>query len=316
MTSTHPTTTPLVTLDVVLLLPPRLRERCVAASHLLAARLAADGTPSWFRLDEPFPGIGARGGCEPHVSLFMLAVETDQTGRVVDAVRALARSLPALPAVAREYRYNPFGAPELHYQPSAAWTALQRRVIAAVEPLREGRLRAVGPAGDRLADVVAGRSPGDPAARRQLLRYGYDEVTDGEDDRLRPHVTLCWPSDPAARVDLRGLPDPAVHSGVLDTIAVYAMSPYGTCTTAAGLAPLAGSGGPDRPGPPVSRSAVAGWAALGGGGADEDERTAERGEQPGQQPGPHGPAIRAEHPVVGAQGERGQATAPERTHQR
>jgi hypothetical protein len=121
---------------------------------------------------------------------------------------------------------------------SSAWFRVQRAVIEAVEPLRRGRLRAVGPAGDRLPDIVAGRAAAPAAVVRQLVRYGYDEVTDDEDDRFRPHITLCWPTDPTARVDLRHLPDPRVYTGSLATLGVYGMSPFGTCTADFGGARL------------------------------------------------------------------------------
>jgi hypothetical protein len=150
----------------------------------------------------------------------------------------LASTLPVLAAEGHEYRHNPFGAPELFFRKTAKWIGLQREVIAAVEPLRQGRLREVDPAGMRIRDLID--SPGaDPDQRAQLLRFGYDEVTDESGrDRFNPHVTLAWPVDPAFRVDLAGLPPPQDFSGTLTELAVYGMSPFGTCTTLYGTAPL------------------------------------------------------------------------------
>jgi hypothetical protein len=223
-----------VTLDVVLCLPTEARNRAVASSVALARRMADVGHPSHFRLGEPYPGGG--GICEPHISLFMLAVTEPEVDGVADAVRKAADSLAPLPVRGAEYRHNPFGAPEMYYARSPAWVSLQRRVIECVEPLRQGRLRDVGPSGEPLAgavtDALAGRIPADPAAVAQLIRYGYDEVADdGIGDRFRPHVTLAWPDAASPPVDLTGLPPADLYSGELRDLAVYRMSPYGTCTT-------------------------------------------------------------------------------------
>ncbi len=243
-----------ITLDVVLLLPGRAREQAVSSSKALAHRMAANGYPSHFRLGEPYPAA-AGGVCEPHVSLFMLAVTPAEIPAVVDAVRGVARVAPPLRAAGDEYRHNPHGAPEMYFARSPAWTFLQRSVIKAVEPLRRGRLREVGPAGDNLRAVVDGRLPSHPAAVAQLARYGYDEVADAGCDRFNPHVTLAWPDDPSSRVDLMELPPAQVYSGVLTELAVYGMSPYGTCTVGHATFPLhapaslaAAATGDDRPG--------------------------------------------------------------------
>jgi hypothetical protein len=198
--------------------------------------MAHNGFPSYFRLGEPYTAgasdaHGDSGVCEPHVSLFMLAVAPSDVTDVVHAVRGVARTLPLLDAVGEEYRHNPHGAPEVYFARSPAWVSLQHAVIDAVEPLRRGRLREVGPSGERLPEVMTRQPPSDPIAAAQLARYGYDEVTDADGDRFNPHVTLAWPDDPNSRISLAQLPPAQVYSCVLSEIAVYGMSPYGTCTT-------------------------------------------------------------------------------------
>ncbi len=232
-----------VTLDVVLLLPWNVREQAISSSRALAARMASNGFPSHFRLGEPYDAsasasASADGGCEPHVSLFMLAVAPSEVPDVVEAVHGVATASPPLHAVGNEYRHNPHGAPEMYFARSAAWVSLQRSVIEEVEPLRRGRLRKVGPSGERLHDVMTCRPPANPVAAAQLARYGYDEVADGDGDRFNPHVTLAWPDDPNSRVSLTDLPPAQVYSCVLSEIAVYGMSPYGTCTTGHATFPL------------------------------------------------------------------------------
>jgi hypothetical protein len=231
------------TLDVVAVLPPRLHDTAIALGDRLAREMSAAGSPSRFRLGEPFEG-GPPGPCAPHVSLFMLAVDTAEIDEVVAATRDVAARLPAPVVVGEEYRHNPVGAPELYFRRNAAWVELQREVLAAVEPLRRGRLRELDPAGERIAGVLADPFA-DPVRRRQLARFGYDEVTEtwppGAEDRFNPHVTLAWPVDPAFRVGLTGLPPAHEFSGILPGLAVFGMSPCGTCTTLYGDAPFGGS---------------------------------------------------------------------------
>jgi hypothetical protein len=232
-------------LDVVAVLPADLHGRARELSDRLAGRMRANGSRSHFRLGEPL-GPGTGGPCEPHVSLFMLAADDGQIMDIIWTMRRLAATLPPLVAVGDQYRHNPVGAPELYFRKSAEWIDLQRSVIAEIEPMRRGRLREVDPAGDRIEDLLA--DPGtEPARRRQLVRYGYDEVTEawpggGPADRFNPHVTLAWPADPASRVELTGLPPAHEFSGTLTELALYGMAPHGTCTRLYGTVPLGGTG--------------------------------------------------------------------------
>lgn len=220
-----------VTLDVVLLLPGHLRQSAIELSHQLVTRMDEQQTPSHFRLGEPYPGRGG-GLCEPHVSLFMLSVAESEIPDVVCTVEELAGRLLALDVVGEEYRHNPHGAPELYFRGTDEWRALQHAVIAAAEPLRRGRLRDVDPSGANIQALVDTLPPGDPQ-REQLVTYGYDEVagtSPGEEHRFNPHVTFAWPSSPRPFVSLDDLPPPHTFSCRLSELAVYGMSPYGTCT--------------------------------------------------------------------------------------
>lgn len=236
----------LVTLDVVLLLPPQVRSEAVRASAGLARRMLAEGSASGFRLGEAYPGFDD-APCEPHVSLFMLGVTEAEVTGVVSAVQRLAGSISPVRAVGEEYRHNPVGAPELYFEKAAAWVELQRAVVAEVEPLRRGRLRELDPAGERIDDLLASLPVDDPR-RQQLVRYGYDEIAEpaeiaagpGDRDRFNPHVTLAWPLDPESRVSLGELPSPAAFTAELTELAVFGMRPHGTCTTNYGTFQLSG----------------------------------------------------------------------------
>lgn len=219
-----------ITLDIVLVLPASLRRQAISCSKFLSGQMEAGGSSSHFQLGKPFPSAGVEH-CEPHVSLFMLTVGEREVNEVADVVERLAKTLPALDAEGTEYRHNPYGALEVHFMKSEAWRTLQRVVITAVEPLRQGRLRDVDPSGTHIRDLV--NAPQDDPRRQQLLRYGYDEVADesnGGHDRFSPHVTLAWPRDPDFRVALEGLPSVRMFSGLLAELAVFGMSAYGTCT--------------------------------------------------------------------------------------
>ena len=228
----------LVTLDVVLVLPLPLRRVAVDYSNRLADLMEADGGAA-FRLGEDFPGQDD-GPCEPHVSMFMMAVEEDEVPSVLAAVgRAVATVAPFV-ATAEEYRFNGEGALEVFFTRSDGFRSVQRTVVSAAEPLRRGRLRQYGPGGEPLAEILDDPSPKDPARVRQLERYGFDDVSDETDDRFNPHVTLTWPRDEDSRVDLAVLPPIQDFSGVLSDVAVYGMSPNGTCTTRYGSWTLVG----------------------------------------------------------------------------
>ena len=229
-----------ITVDIALGLPDHLRAQVVSMSRQLADRLTHTGHASAFRLGEPHPDGPGSGPCEPHVSLFMLQVDEVDLDEVRHAVATVAEHQPAIAAAGSHYRHNPQGAPELFFTRSPGWFALQQAVVSAVEPSRRGKLRDVDPAGASPAETIAGLRRDDPANPQldQLLRYGYDEITDGRADRFNPHVTLAWPTT-EVRVDLAGLTVPEEFSGTLDDLVVYGMSPNGTCTSHLGAARLA-----------------------------------------------------------------------------
>jgi hypothetical protein len=245
----------LVSLDIVLALPEHLRMQAVFCSKLVSGKMSAGGSGSHFRLGEPFPGRGG-GCCEPHVSLFMLAVDELEVNEVARVAGQLAATLPAPDAEAFEYRHNPYGAVEVYFRKSGEWSAIQRAVIESVEPLRRGRLRELDPSGTRISDILGNTARDDPG-RQQLVRYGYDEVADQEHDRFNPHVTLAWPHRQDYRVALDGLPAPRSFSGRLTELAVFGVSGYGTCTTNYGVFPV----GAVRPAVP---SMASGSGQLGG----------------------------------------------------
>jgi hypothetical protein len=244
-----------VVADVVLLLPDAAAARSVALSHELALAMTKIGNPSHFRLGEGIPSAEYYGICEPHVSLFMLQIDADEMADVTAVVGALAGHVAPIPVAGLEYRHNLYGAPEIHYRKTPRWAALQRAVVASVEPLRRGRLRERDPGGEWLSDVIENSAPGAVDRIRQLRAYGYDEIVDELSDRFNPHVTLAWPERPAPAVELNGLPPVAVFDDVLTKLAVYGMSQWGTCTRRYGVFDLTAeaTAAPYTAGPEVPR---------------------------------------------------------------
>jgi hypothetical protein len=255
----------LLTVDVVLLLPDRLRGPAVRASALLADRLRAAAHPSAFHLDEPFAGDFAGrteqdGVCEPHVSLFMLRLNERDIGALLTALRAATEGLPPVRARGQVWRHNPQGAPELHFHSSAQWTAVQEAIVRAAEPLRRG-LRESDPSGASPADLIERLRIDDPdgAQLAQLDRYGYDEITDDAAQRFSPHVTVAWPTS-YCRVDLDVVPAPSACRAELSRMAVYGMAPYGTCVRPLGSWALGRASIANRAS--GSQSAVSGRGSL------------------------------------------------------
>lgn len=97
----------LVTLDVVLVLPSELRASAIGLSRALAELMDRAGSGAAFRLGEPFPGHDG-GVCEPHVSVFMMAVKkapakkaAEKNGARTNAAASAGRrtSAPRRPAL-------------------------------------------------------------------------------------------------------------------------------------------------------------------------------------------------------------------------
>ncbi|MCK9902782.1 hypothetical protein CC117_00200 [Parafrankia colletiae] len=226
-------------LDVVLLPSPELSAATAGQSRSLAGRMRQIGNPSHFALGSDFPA-GDAAVCAPHVSLFMFVATDADLPAVLAALADVASGVPPLDAVGARYAHNPHGAPELYFERSAAWFDLQRLVVSAFEPIRRGRLREVDPAGTPLSAVLADGGPRWAARRRQLLAYGYDEITDEVDDLFHPHITLAWPERAEPRVELGPLGRADGVRVTFDRLAVCGMSAWGTCTTLVGAATTTG----------------------------------------------------------------------------
>lgn len=220
----------MATIDVITLLPGPARERALELGRSICDRMVAAGIEPAFTLGSPYPGADRRAVCEPHVSLFMLEVDVADLPDVAAAVADVAGSQAWFAATGAHVGHNPQGAPELFFKVTPEWRELQRAVIDRVEPLRRGRLRPTDPAGHSVAELI--RTSEDAEQVRQLSRYGYDEVHDGDGDadRFRPHVTLAWPAARRHAVDLSDLPIDALDH-IVSEVAVATMHPYGTCTT-------------------------------------------------------------------------------------
>jgi hypothetical protein len=217
-----------LTVDVVALLPEPVRQISLRDSALAAEHLRTSGARPAFELGQAFQGRD--GSCEPHVSLFMLRIAESAVAELAAAVRRAVAPLPAFAAEGEAWRPNPQGAPEMHYRHTPGWARLQQAVLGAAAPLRSG-LRDRDPSGARLVDLVAQLQREDPGSPRltQLIRYGYDEITDDVAHRFRPHVTVTWPSPPMPQPPSPALTPPAGWSCTISQVGLFAMGPHGTC---------------------------------------------------------------------------------------
>ncbi|WP_067722021.1 hypothetical protein [Nocardia yamanashiensis] len=215
----------LLTLDVVLRLPQPMRDESSSRSRQFSHLMRRQRLDARFVLGEIVPW--GSEPAEPHISIFMLTAPREMLPLLADAVDRVAAHTPPVEALGKHYGHNPFGAPELFFHATSQWRTLQRTVVEAFEPLRQGRLRQEGPFGEPLPAMLAGTVPADPERLKQLRDTGFDEIG----DRFRPHVTESAPTDPAYRVPFDTLPAPESITGTLTTLALYRMGPYGTCLT-------------------------------------------------------------------------------------
>jgi hypothetical protein len=208
---------------------PRLCHR-VGWKRLVAGRVS--GWASHF--------LGRRTGRVSRIfSVFTMCVEHDEVDQVVAALTGLATSLSPVPAVAHEYRYNREGAPELFYARSDGFRRLQRGVVAAVEPLRRGRLRELDSGGNPLAPVLARILP--------RIRLGCRSCAVMA---LMMCLMTTMTVQPARHVVLAGRPagacrsdGPAPGGGLHRVVERGRMSPNGTCTHRYRLFQLGGTVG-------------------------------------------------------------------------
>ena len=237
-----------VTIDIVAVLPRSVRELACTSGFRLGRRMREMGGRSCFQLGEPLPGRPDEGVCEPHVSMFMLRVDESEIDSILDRVAICGGALSTFSAYGQTYLPNPVGAPELHYRKSPEWVSAQRVIVSEIEPLRRGRLREIDPTGDRIDELIAKLRVTEPDGSRlhQLLRYGYDEITDERGDRFNPHVTLAWPAD-GSPVPVDGLVPPSAFDMVVGELAVYGMGPWGTCVEKFGSFALADAAAAGRP---------------------------------------------------------------------
>jgi hypothetical protein len=199
--------------DVVLLPPPAVGRHAVSVSE----SLLVEGTE--FTLGEELR-------C-PHISLYMANFRPEDLPEVTKRLAALAANSAALPLAALRYGHNrDEGMFEVFYPRTPAIELLQQEIINALNPLRQG-LRHRDPVGRLLAEWIDRTSP---EARRNLERYGYDEVG----GLFEPHITLTRFVRRDHQVDLAMLPPLPVFDATCSVLALYDMGEHGTCLAESG----------------------------------------------------------------------------------
>ena len=167
---------------------------------------------------EEFERLGSlftlkQGECYPHVSLYMLQLDTDSVEAVKNRLAAIASSTAPLHLrVTRYWQAMQFF--DAEYEKSNEIGLLQEEVVSALNPLRDGmRPKAV----EHMKEAVG-------LAFENFQKYGWDTI--GE--LYRPHLTLTrFTRD--QDIDSLSLPDIGMFTGSFNSIGLFEMGDNGTC---------------------------------------------------------------------------------------
>ena len=197
--------------DVVLLPSVELADKAITASKQLGKY------DTLFTLGEAGP--------YPHTSLYMTQLREDRLAEAETLLAAIAANTAAMTLVADRYDQAE-GFIDANYQRFSALDELQRHVINALNPIRDGMHES---AKARLSTATG-------LERYNLETFGYRHV--GE--LFRPHLTLSRFMGGNA-IDTRNLPEPNTFSGLFGSLALFEMGDSNTCVRKIAEFSLAGS---------------------------------------------------------------------------
>ncbi|MGH7203885.1 MAG: hypothetical protein ACREHC_05570 [Candidatus Levyibacteriota bacterium] len=194
--------------DIVLLPPQSVEKNSVAVSQ----QLSHFGTE--FILQEDI--------LYPHLSLYMVNLTPENVDKTTRLLADIAAKMPPLQLEALHYSHDfTQGMFEITYKENKELSRLQQKLIAAVNPLREG-LRIKDPVGHLLADWLP-KQTGE--LRENLEHYGYDEIG----NFFRPHITFTRFIKRDTRVALSTLPLVKTFDGNFTELGLFEMGENGTC---------------------------------------------------------------------------------------
>ncbi|MGI8420583.1 MAG: DUF1045 domain-containing protein [Candidatus Levyibacteriota bacterium] len=158
----------------------------------------------------------------PHLSLYMVNLTPENVDKTTRLLADIAAKMPPLQLEAMRYAHDfTQGMFEITYKENKALDQLQQKLIAVINPLREG-LRIKDPVGHILAKWLP-KQTGE--LRNNLERYGYDEVG----NFFRPHITFTRFIKRDTSVILSQLPPVEEFNGVFTQLGLFEMGEHGTC---------------------------------------------------------------------------------------
>lgn len=185
--------------DVVLVPEASLSHEAIRLGDTLKER----GT--YFTLD--------RTSFYPHLSLYMLQLDEAGLEEALKRLAALETETKPVQASADHYHYS-YDYLDVEYAKSEELTALQQKVIEALNPVRDG-LRENDKA--RL-ETATGEE------RSNILEYGYRSVG----NQFKPHLTFTRFTSDQKEV-IPSLPLPQTFDGTYDALGIFEMGEHGTC---------------------------------------------------------------------------------------
>ncbi len=184
--------------DVVLLPETKIALEAIKASEELASHKTC------FTLNNET--------CFPHVSLYMLNLDTEGLEEAKKILGVIASKNKKLEAVAADYHYS-HEYLDIEYDGSKL-AVVQNQVLEKLNPFRKG-LRQKDT--ERLINATG-------EAKDNLLKYGYKYIN----NLFRPHLTLTRFKNEQAQLP-NALPAKDLFSGELTELGIFEMGEHGTC---------------------------------------------------------------------------------------
>jgi hypothetical protein len=159
----------------------------------------------------------------PHVSLYMITLEVQGLEEAVRRLACIGTSSAPVPLAATRYAQMPDGFVEVQYEVTPALAQLQRRLLDAINPLRDG-FPEMTPSGVAMLEAMR-RAGGEE--RSNYERWGYPECG----SEFRPHISFTRLRAPQCPVDFTRLPPAEEFSTLSFRLALCSMGLHGTCTS-------------------------------------------------------------------------------------
>ena len=162
----------------------------------------------------------------PHYSIYMAQLTEKGVEEAKKKIKAIAHEFSTFSLEATKYwQDSAEGFFEIQYERTPQLIALQEQVIAAINPLREGRFLAEYPPGytkEEQQKKLTGN------ALAQFTKFAYPEI----DEDYRPHMTFTRLQEAAyATKIVTNLPEVTSFSGKFSSLGLFVMGHNGTCVT-------------------------------------------------------------------------------------